>query len=187
MTDADETLGWNASLARPFLESFESMYLQHQKNETLDEFWTMITEKWKAKFGNALFERESHHKNPAGLKKIKIFFRNLSKRVNSSATKPGSRPEFSLTARKKLQSTQAYSKLYYASKIKPTLEADYNAYREKQRAKGEPVMRKFVFMNDMVKKSYLKETDEVKAEVEAYRLQAKDGEISEYLEQLQKE
>ncbi|TDL13269.1 hypothetical protein BD410DRAFT_810696, partial [Rickenella mellea] len=69
----------------------------------------------------------------------------------------------------------------------PTLEADYNAYREKQRAKGEPVMRKFVFMNDMVKKSYLKETDEVKAEVEAYRLQAKDGEISEYLEQLQKE
>lgn len=69
--------------------------------------------------------------------------------------------------RQKLQATQAYSELYWASKLKAVILAEW-----KQKVKDEPDLPKtryIAYMNLRVRQLYAAETDAIKAEVEHYR------------------
>lgn len=69
--------------------------------------------------------------------------------------------------RQKLQATQAYSELYWKSKLKTIVEADW-----KTKLQNEPEIPKktyLAFMNMRVREIYEAKPDVVKAEVEHYR------------------
>jgi len=71
-----------------------------------------------------------------------------------------------LTAKRKLQSHQAYSRLYYDTKLKSVVEARYKQHID-ETPKGRQ-KKQIVFAAQVVKELFKAETDEVKAEVEAY-------------------
>lgn len=82
--------------------------------------------------------------------------------------------------RQKLQATQAYSELYWKSKLKTIVEADW-----KTKLQNEPEIPKktyLAFMNMRVREIYEAEPDVVKAEVEHYRnVETSDADLNSVL------
>lgn len=76
--------------------------------------------------------------------------------------------------RQKLQPTQAYSELYYESKLRTTIVAEWEAKLE-----SEPDLRSkdaLAYRNMRLKQLLEEESDDVKAEVEHYRMAVPDDE-----------
>lgn len=82
--------------------------------------------------------------------------------------------------RQKLQATQAYSELYWKSKLKTIVEADW-----KTKLQNKPEIPKktyLAFMNMRVREIYKAEPDVVKAEVEHYRnVETSDADLNSVL------
>jgi hypothetical protein len=64
--------------------------------------------------------------------------------------------------------------LYYKTKLKPLVDAAHDAYLATIPAGAKPAKSRFATMNEVVKKAYTEETEEVKREVEEYRRKSKE-------------
>jgi hypothetical protein len=99
------------------------------------------------------------------IQRIYYWFFNHT-RSTSSGT--GRKDLLRLTANsRKLQPVQAYSRLYYDTKVKDTVNARYKEYIETT-AKPEQLSR-IVFAANITKEFFEAETEEVKQEVDIYR------------------
>lgn len=98
----------------------------------------------------------TRNKKTGGLRKAaKVTFRGLL------------RGKLEQKRRQKLQPVQAYSELYYTSKWKETIEAEW-----KEKLKNEPELQKkdaLAYRNKRLSQFLLAESDDVKAEVDHYR------------------
>jgi hypothetical protein len=102
-----------------------------------------------------------------------FFWFHNNTRASSSGS--GKRGLLKINVKSKVpRAWQAYQSLYYQSKLKPIVNAAYEAYLATIPPNTKPKTR-FVIMNQVVQQSFAEETEEVKAEVEEYRRKLKDG------------
>jgi CRISPR/Cas system-associated exonuclease Cas4 (RecB family) len=77
--------------------------------------------------------------------------------------------------KEKLQPFQVYSQLYYESKWKATLDAEYQVYKQTEPEPGKKLKQPFQYSMDRLRELYEAETQEIKNEVEERRKQMVDS------------
>ncbi|TDL21060.1 hypothetical protein BD410DRAFT_804492 [Rickenella mellea] len=70
---------------------------------------------------------------------------------------------------RKMSAWQVYSDLYYADKLKPTIDEQYSEHVEKSKADNTEPEKAIAFRNRLIKEAYEAESDSVKEEVEVAR------------------
>ncbi|TDL14829.1 hypothetical protein BD410DRAFT_845706 [Rickenella mellea] len=133
---------WTSQEQLAFLEARETLHSDAKRDNTLSPFWDSLKAEWIQKFGMDLFLKQSTPGSPMGMRRLRQWFNNRRNTTNSTASRSGGRTTISIAPRKqRYQPSQAYSKLYYASKIAPVMETEYAMYQQrlKDLAKGLPV------------------------------------------------
>lgn len=83
--------------------------------------------------------------------------------------------QLKLKKKRKMQAWQAYHAMTYQSKWKTVIDEEYETYLKDQQdsnSENGPAMTRFAYMNAFMRNKFEEETEEMKAEVEKYRLEA---------------
>jgi hypothetical protein len=111
-------------------------------------------------------------------KRVKQWFNNHSRAHGGELTSRAKVLDLTKKKKKKLQITQAYSALYYDSKLKDIIADRWNDHCASQPGcvEGKKVsLPNIAFRNKVIREAYEEETQEVKDEVEAYRNQSEES------------
>ncbi|KAH7904721.1 hypothetical protein BJ138DRAFT_1018727 [Hygrophoropsis aurantiaca] len=187
--------GWTTVDQEAFLESHKSSFLMHQSQKNLQDFWPSLLNDWFTNFplGNptdkdtqeGLTEEQRLERAKT---RVQQWYNNHT-RVNGGKERQGKRKLLDLRARKQkiLPDWQAYSHLYYEERVKPDVDAEWPTRREALKESGQedtPEMAPLWFRNQVTKRKFGAESDEVKAEVEEYRKQTDQSIEDEGTEEL---
>lgn len=103
----------------------------------------------------------------------------MEKGESGKVSTPSGVATLKLRKKRKMQAWQAYQAMTYESQWKAVIEVEWKAYcsewAQSQHAEGEKAETLFNFRNKFMREKYNNETEEVKQQVEEFRLKAVGG------------
>ncbi|KAF7974575.1 hypothetical protein HWV62_11950 [Athelia sp. TMB] len=169
--------GWVTVPMATHLTGEISAYRAAQASGTLHEFWPGMHSRFAVNFPVAPLTAEEIAKGKKledkileQLKKLKIWFNNNGR----VGTRGGEMQLLNLKLqkdkpRKRLSLTQAYSKRYYPTKLKPIVESRYLEHLDAVDEGHAEEMRAIDYRNKIIKELWDNEPQEVKDEITEYR------------------
>jgi len=192
--------GWTTEEQIAYLESQKASYLAAQSTKKLSEFWPPVEEEWFTQWPTTLTKEDIEEgktiadvQNETKTVRItniafEIYLLLIHQRLaqwfnnHTRATSSGNRRrkllDLSAKKTKKRQSWQAYSRLYWETKLKEKVQDKWVAYKKTMTEKAAaentepptfPDGAPLTFRNPVVQRLFAAESAEVKDEVERYR------------------
>lgn len=183
--------GWTSNEQEMFLTSYILQHKVAQANKTYDKFWATVHTAFSARWPleppleediQAKVTMDDKHIGELKVslntflqdvvmltvsQKIKIWYNNNGK--GSSVDKKPDLLDLIIKTKKQLQDWQAYLKIYYKSKIRDTVEEQWEALQEKKEAgEIEDMPNALKFCNTVTQEMLVAEINDVKEEVEQY-------------------